>query len=204
MKRTMDRFERYADLGKQFTEGVHFSRTARDLGGTILILAPHGGGIEPGTSELARSIAGEDLSLYLFEGLMPTALQSQALHITSTNFDEPGCLTLLSKFRTALAIHGCVGTEPMIYAGGKDDELKDALIAELSARGYPVRPGTGRFAGIFPTNICNRTSSGKGVQLELSEGLRRSFFQEWRTHQGRKTTTSLFTKLASDIRDILE
>jgi phage replication-related protein YjqB (UPF0714/DUF867 family) len=56
----------------------------------------------------------------------------------------------------------------------------------------------------FLQNICNRTSSGKGVQLELSNGLRRSLFDDWRTRQGRKTTTSLFAKLASDIRDILE
>src|SRR3974377_1280427 len=164
----MDRFEHYADLDKQFTEGVHFSRIAADRGGPILILAPHGGGIERGTSELARSIAGEDLSLYLFEGLMPTAVQSQELHITSTNFDEPRCLTLIGKFEKALAIHGSSGKEPMIYVGGKDDDLKHALIAELSARGHPVRPGPGRLAGIFPTNICNRTRSGKGVQLELS------------------------------------
>ena len=91
----------------------------------------------------------------------------------------------------------------MIYVGGKDDDLKKALIAELSARGHPAQPGTGRFAGIFSTNICNRTSSGKGVQLELSNGLRRSLFDDWRTRKGRKATTRLFAELASDIRDAL-
>jgi phage replication-related protein YjqB (UPF0714/DUF867 family) len=126
MKRLMDRFAHFADLDKQFTEGVHYCRIARNRGGTILILAPHGGGIERGTSELARSIAGDRLSLYLFEGLMPTARQSQALHITSTKFDEPGCLGLISRFQKALTIHGCEGTEPMIYVGGKDDDLKNA------------------------------------------------------------------------------
>ena len=200
----MDTFSHFADLDKQFTEGVDFCRTARNQGGAILILAPHGGGIERGTSELARSIAGDNLSLYLFEGLMPTARQSQALHITSTKFDEPGCLTLTSTFQKALAIHGCDGREPMLYVGGRDDDLKNALIAELSVRGHPVQPGTERFAGIFSTNICNRTSSGKGVQLELSNGLRRSLFDDWRTRKGRKTTTSLFAKLASDIGDVLE
>jgi phage replication-related protein YjqB (UPF0714/DUF867 family) len=200
----MDRFAYFADLDTQFTEGDHFCRTARDRGGTILILAPHGGGIERGTSELARSIAGDNLSLYLFEGLMPTARQSQALHITSTKFDEPKCLKLISKFQKALAIHGCGGREPMIYVGGKDDDLKNALVSKLSARGHPIQLGTGRFAGIFSTNICNQTSSGKGVQLELSNGLRRSLFDDWRTRKGRKTTTSLFAELASDIRDVLE
>jgi phage replication-related protein YjqB (UPF0714/DUF867 family) len=200
----MDRFTHFADLDEQYMEGVHFCRTAHNRGGAILILAPHGGGIERGTSELARSVAGDNLSLYLFEGIMPTARQSQALHITSTKFDEPGCLKLVGRFRKALAIHGCAGSEPLIYVGGRDVDLKHALIAELGARGHPVQPGTGRFAGVFSTNICNRTSSGKGVQLELSNGLRRSFFDEWRTRQGRKTTTPLFAKLVSDIRDVLE
>ena len=200
----MDRFAHFADLDRQFTEGVDFCRTACDQGGAILILAPHGGGIERGTSELARSIAGDNLSLYLFEGLMPTARQSQALHITSTKFDEPGCLKLVGRFQKALAIHGCAGREPMIYVGGKDDDLKNALVSKLSARGHPIQLGTGRFAGIFSTNICNQTSSGKGVQLELSKGLRRSLFDDWRTRQGRKTTTSLFAKLSSDIREVLE
>jgi phage replication-related protein YjqB (UPF0714/DUF867 family) len=35
----------------------------------LAILAPHGGGIEPGTSELAEAVAGEGLSFYAFEGL---------------------------------------------------------------------------------------------------------------------------------------
>jgi phage replication-related protein YjqB (UPF0714/DUF867 family) len=204
MKGTDGQICSFADLEKQFTEGVHFCKTTRDRGGTVLILAPHGGGIERGTSELARSIAGDDLSFYLFEGLMPTARQSQALHITSTRFDEPRCLKLISKFQKALAIHGCGGKEPMIYVGGKDDDLKNALIAELSARGHPIQLGTGRFAGIFHTNICNRTISGKGVQLELSNGLRRSLFYNWRTRKSRKTATTLFGRLVSDIRDVLE
>jgi phage replication-related protein YjqB (UPF0714/DUF867 family) len=37
-------------------------------GSAVAIIAPHGGNIEPGTSELARAVAGQELSLYLFEG----------------------------------------------------------------------------------------------------------------------------------------
>jgi phage replication-related protein YjqB (UPF0714/DUF867 family) len=53
----------------------------------VAVIAPHGGGIEPGTSELATAIAGDDFSLYLFEGLKSAG--NGELHITSTNFDEP-------------------------------------------------------------------------------------------------------------------
>ncbi len=200
-----DKFAYYSDLENHFTEGVHFSRVKCDRGGEILILAPHGGGIERGTSELARAIAGDNLSLYLFEGLMRTAKESQVLHITSTNFDEPDCLNLIGKFQKALAIHGYDGKESMIYVGGRDNELKDILIAALNnIECFPVRPAIKRYAGDWPTNICNRTHSGKGVQLELSKGLRRTLFEDWRTRKGRKTTTELFSKLVTTIRSVLE
>ena len=200
----MDRFASFADLEKDFTEGQHFRVKPFDRGGTILILAPHGGGIERGTSEIATSIAGDNLSLYLFEGLLRTAHDSQELHITSTSFDEPRCLGLIRKFPKALAIHGCSNNGQAIYVGGKDDELKHTLIAELRTKGYQVRLGTGGLAGTDFANICNRTSSGKGVQLELSRGLRCMLFDNWQTHKSRKTTTALFTRLVSDIRDILD
>ncbi len=200
----MDKFAGFVDLEKDFTEGKNFRVKLIDRGGTILILAPHGGGIERGTSEIATSIAGENLSLYLFEGLLRTARESQALHITSTNFDEPRCLGLIGKFRTALAIHGCDDERQVIHVGGKDDELKHALITELSAKKYPVQRGEGDYAGTCLANICNRTSSGMGVQLELSRGYRRLLFDDWRTRQSRKTTTALFARLVSDIRDVLD
>lgn len=198
-----DMFAHFSHLENHFTEGVHFRRVIYDRGGKILILAPHGGGIERGTSELARAIAGDNMSLYLFEGLLPTARESWALHITSTRFDEPICLGLIRKFKKALAIHGCGGKEPMIHVGGKDRGLKSTLVTELSARGYPIQNGTGKYAGIYSSNICNRTTSGQGVQLEFSNGLRRTLFNDWRTRKSRKTTTRLFSRLISDIRDVL-
>ncbi len=200
----MDRFASFADLEKDFKEGVHFRVTPLDRGGTFLILAPHGGGIEHGTSETARSIAGDSLSLYLFEGMFRTARESQALHITSTKFDEPRCFELVGKFQKALAIHGCNGKEPIIYVGGKDDVLKHTFIVELTAKGYPVELGGGDYAGTYSTNICNRTSSGKGIQLELSNGFRRTLFDDWQTRKSRKATTALFSRLVSDIREVLD
>ncbi|TGZ37611.1 hypothetical protein EN805_34130, partial [bacterium M00.F.Ca.ET.162.01.1.1] len=54
----------------------------------ILITAIHGGGIEPGTSELAKIISKKgDFNLYSFEGLLKS--NNKQLHITSTNFDDP-------------------------------------------------------------------------------------------------------------------
>jgi phage replication-related protein YjqB (UPF0714/DUF867 family) len=199
-----DTFTQFSHLENHFSEGVHFRRVICDRGGAILILAPHAGGIERGTSELARAIAGDNLSLYLFEGLMPTAKESKVLHITSTNFDEPNCLDLIGKFQKALALHGYNGKESLIYVGGRDNELKNELIAALKESGFPVRAAIRRYAGDRITNICNRTDSGKGVQLELSKGLRHTLFERWHTPKGRKTTTALFSKLVTTIRSAIE
>lgn len=63
---------------------------------TVAIIAPHGGRIEPGTSKIARRIAGMgDYNLYLFEGLRDKSFPE--LHIKSTNFDEPQCFELIAK-----------------------------------------------------------------------------------------------------------
>ena len=83
-----DTYPSFGALALSETEGKDFIvtclRGARD---DIVILAPHGGKIEPGTSELARAVAGSDIALYLFEGVKPSG--NRALHVTSTNFDEP-------------------------------------------------------------------------------------------------------------------
>jgi phage replication-related protein YjqB (UPF0714/DUF867 family) len=57
----------------------------------IAIIAPHGGGIEPGSSTIARAIAGEDINMYLFEGIK-VAKGNAIVHIASHHFDEPRCL----------------------------------------------------------------------------------------------------------------
>lgn len=193
----------FQDIKENYREEENYRIRAVNRDGRILILGPHGGGIERGTSELVRAIAGDNLSYYLFEALMPTARESQKLHITSTQFDEPRCLELIRAFQTSLAIHGCIGKRPMIFVGGRNDDLKKILVTGLEQKGYPVQIGTGKYAGSCPSNICNRTNTGKGVQLELSNGLRRTLFKDWRTRRSRKSTTALFARLTADIRDLL-
>ncbi|WP_235316605.1 poly-gamma-glutamate hydrolase family protein, partial [Klebsiella quasipneumoniae] len=53
------------------------------------IMAPHGGKIESGTTEISVAIAREDLSLYIFNANKTN--NNRALHITSARFDEPQC-----------------------------------------------------------------------------------------------------------------
>jgi phage replication-related protein YjqB (UPF0714/DUF867 family) len=120
---------------------------------------------------MAAAIAADDYSLYCFEGRKRR--NNRDLHITSSCFDEPQGLALVSECDRVVAVHGCRGGERVVYLGGLDHDLKDAI---------PVRLGAERFTtgihdnpnlqGIHPRNICNRGRRGCGVQLEISWGLR--------------------------------
>ena len=170
----------HKDKYESFAELAHYEREGRDFrvvveqseGSTVLVLAPHGGSIERGTSEVARAVAVSDFSFYAFEGIKPNC-NYETLHITSHRFDEPRCLELLKEAELVLAIHGCRGNGVFVCTGGADGELR-ALIAEaLRAAGYEVREDGHSYPGMNPKNICNRGRTAKGVQLELSRGLRK-------------------------------
>ena len=100
-----DKYSSYAELEKHECEGKDFLRYAVERSSSVAIFAIHGGNIEPGTSEIAKAIAGEDFSLYCFEGLKPRG--NRALHIASHNFDEPSSLVLVGRSRIIVAVHGC-------------------------------------------------------------------------------------------------
>ncbi|HEX4153197.1 MAG TPA: poly-gamma-glutamate hydrolase family protein [Steroidobacteraceae bacterium] len=156
---------RHETLGKDYRVRVH-----ERAGSSILVAAPHGGMIEAGTSEIAALIAGEDYHLFSFEGTKPYG-ENRALHITSHRFDHPACLELASRVARVLTIHGCLG-DSRIHVGGLDDELSARLGAALGAAGFKVEWPSARYPGRHPLNICNRGSSAKGVQLEITYDLR--------------------------------
>ena len=137
----------------------------------VLIVAPHGGSIENGTTELADLIAGTDYSLFAFNGLKPRG-HNRELHITSHNFDHPECLALAARHAVVLGVHGCKGELSQVYVGGLDDELTRLLTARLQAAGLPIAPPGHRYPGRNPLNICNRGARGRGAQLEFTHDLR--------------------------------
>jgi len=169
-----DCYGNFDELARHEVEGMDFKRTVfrRSLS-PIAVIAPHGGGIESRTSEIARAIAGEDFNLYLFEGIKRRGNYA-ALHVTSRRFDEPLCLELLSNCSYVIAIHGCVGREERVLLGGLDHSLKDKVAAGLRQAGIDVQYDGHHFQATDPTNICNRGQSNKGLQLELTRALRRS------------------------------
>lgn len=198
-----DNFENYFELAKHYRVGSDFKIQQKNRGGKIIVLAPHGGGIELGTTELVTAIAGRDLSYYIFEGYLPGYGQNRKLHITSSRFDEPICQGLIGQFERSLSIHGCTGSERMIHLGGLDSQMKELLFTQLRQKDYPVQVDSQQYEGLYPDNICNRTRSGRGVQIELSAGFRRDLFLDWKNRMGRQVITKLFKQFVSDLREII-
>jgi phage replication-related protein YjqB (UPF0714/DUF867 family) len=93
------------------------------------------------------------------------------LHITSTNFDEPIALTIVPRHSIVVAIHGLRGEQEFVEVGGLDTKLQSEIISNLRSSEFNCRKAK-VCAGASIYNICNRGSSGKGVQLEISRALR--------------------------------
>lgn len=168
------RYRGYADLAAAQDEGLHYAVTVqRRPGARAAVVAPHGGKIEDGTSEIARGIAGNDHHLYLLEGRRPSH-NYHTLHLTSHRFDEPRCLGLLAHSDRVVTVHGCRGDGQLVYVGGLDRELASTVTSCLRARGIDALDSDHPFPGQHVQNVCNRGQRGAGVQLEVTHPLRRS------------------------------
>ncbi|MCF8053543.1 MAG: poly-gamma-glutamate hydrolase family protein [Desulfobacterales bacterium] len=166
----------------------------------IAIMAIHGGGIEPGTTEIADAVADRDHSFYSFTGTKPNG--NWRLHISSRCFDEPIGRRMAETARIVVTIHGCQGSEAGVYLGGRHHGLKRAVSAALEAAGFSVAADS-RFPGKTRQNICNRGRSGRGVQMELTRELRNSFFFDLSYAYGRSWQKPPFTRFVSVVRSVL-
>jgi len=162
----------YAHLAAAHVEGADFHvHIEHRPESKIAILAPHGGAIEVGTSEIANAVAGSEFNLYLFEGLRASSNYA-ALHLTSHRFDEPRCLTLLARCDHVIAIHGCRGDVPQVLLGGRDRPLSMQIGSAIATTGIEAHVAGHQYPGIHPQNICNRGRRAAGVQVELTSALR--------------------------------
>ena len=164
----------FAHLAQHYTEGIDYAIRVVSRVSRVAILAPHGGRIEGRTSEVARLFAGDEHRLYLFEGLRPNGDNFDCLHLASHCFDEPRALQLIADCDTVVAVHGYAAVGPDVLLGGLDQRLKRELSRALGDHGVSCLADGHRFPGKHPHNICNRGRAGAGVQLELSEGLRKA------------------------------
>ncbi len=192
-----DHYASFFQLLLHEREGVDFRREVCARLSPTAVVAIHGGGIEPGTSEIARAIAGDDLSSYLFEGIK--GRDNRLLHVGSTLFDDPCCLDLLARAETVVSIHGSGRPDPLVVVSGLADDLVVRLIENLKGEGFPSEHDRGAGAGSSPANVCNRGRSGRGVQVEVSQGMRRLLFRGL-TRQARREVTPAFWRFVAAVR----
>ena len=225
--------ELYAD--PRLVEGGDYARRYRrrglfdddlDLRGGVArtaVVAPHGGGIEAGTSELCLAVAGYHpatlevtppggvtYDYWMFEGLR--ADNNAALHVTSTGCDDGVAVSLCAGSLNALGLHGCTtraagqpdGAE-VALVGGRNPTLKRYLLEELAAAGLTAVDAAPICAlnGDEATNIANRTLLGMGGQLELTTPLRLAMFEVNTRAQRKHTTTPVFWAFVAACRAAL-
>jgi phage replication-related protein YjqB (UPF0714/DUF867 family) len=198
-----DKYPDFATLARNERSGVDYRVLARRAGPALAVMAPHGGGIEPGTSEIADAVAGETFSFHTLEGLKSSG--NADLHITSTRFDEPMCLIVLGHSRAVLTLHGEHSEEDGegVFVGGLDTALAARIGRVLARKGFDVREHEDPdLQGREPRNLCNRGTSGAGVQLELSRAVRKTMFESL-TRAGRKKPTARFEVFVTALRKAL-
>jgi len=197
----MDEYKNFAELKKKEKEGEDYAILYRKTDSIVAIMAPHGGGIEPGTIDIADAIAGNSHTFYAFKGLKKTG--NKILHITSNRYDEPIGLKITKNALIVISIHGCRKNREMVFIGGKYHKLKQKILHALRTAGFRAEisqvPG---LRGISPENICNRCKSGKGVQLEISRGLREKMFVHLDRRSLRKKN-EVFYKFVNALKDAL-
>lgn len=196
-----DTYKDFKSLSTVEKEGIDFKIRFNKIKSPIAIIAPHGGSIEPGTSEIAKAIAGDDFACYSFEGIKPKG-NKKYLHITSTNFDEPQGVEICSSSHILLALHGAKENDHFVYVGGRNEDLKNRIIEKLKHDGFNAKEDATDHSGRDAKNICNTCQSTKGVQLEISEGLRKEMFMGLNP-ENLKLTTEVFDKFVNSIRFVL-
>ena len=197
----MSLYRSFKELSNNETAGSDYRIDHRQGDSGIAIMAIHGGKIEPGVTPIADAVAGQHHSYYSFIGMKKNG--NKALHITSVKFDEPLALSIASKSRTVLTIHGCRNRQPIVYIGGLNASLKTRIARILNNKGFTVN-NAAHLPGINRLNICNRGLSGEGVQLEISSGLRYRLYGKNPTQNGRLILTPVFKRFVATIRSALD
>lgn len=199
-----DLYASYTDLAAHEVEGVAYERRSVPVTGSRWCsIAIHGGGIEPGSGEVARAVGASLMSHYEFAGIK--AANNGDLHVTSTNFDEPICQGIVTSSLRCLSFHGYTGTTGLAETslGGLDTTTAARVQVALQAAGFRVITAAQEINGNDPANIANKTLTSAGVQVEMSNALRASFFPNGdlsRTMRDSGQRTAAFNAYVAAIR----
>jgi phage replication-related protein YjqB (UPF0714/DUF867 family) len=151
------------------------------LGSSLGLVAIHGGGIEPGTEEIARFVAHHSgASLYVSAGRLATGNLSlhRPSHRTKLQ-DRPLVMKFLNHVDMAISIHGHRRNERCAYVGGLHQAMVHQFVkvaqAALCEYEWIFDPESipPEIRGQNPNNIVNLPPA-QGMQLELPRDLRRT------------------------------
>lgn len=191
----------------------------------IFIMAPHGGSIESGTSELALATAGftsdfdqhpattNTYDFFIFEGIN-SGKQNGRLHVTASHYNEKVANELVQNSIISLAFHGCTDEQPdestgegynACLIGGLDLTLMKLLEKALKKahfKAYITLQPT--LNGDLTGNIINKNKRGAGAQFELTTSFRRSLYGVNTRSKRRTTTQAKFWLFVNTIRNCIE
>ena len=161
----------FKELSLLKKEGKDFEIKLRTGTSDSLVMAIHGGTIEPGTTELANATAGEKHSYYTFTGLVDDYV---GLHLTSIEFDDPRLLVLTQQAKNCLGLHGLKDDQIDFCVGGANAQKRKSYFQLLSQKFPKWRtcelccpPNLGTSS----KNIVNKCQLS-GVQIEMGSTLR--------------------------------
>jgi len=179
-------------------KGVDWDIYTVDNDNDVMISSIHGGGIEIGTSELnvlVRELGGYDS--FIFEALRTS--NNSELHVTSTNYDEPTLVSMVTNRKQNVAIHGASGDTAIIYVGGLDICLRNTIWEELTKRGVNAQIAPSDIIGEETTNVSNRTTSIGCCQLEMTTQQRKDFFLNGDWSRAKRSDRSNWTPVIYNV-----
>ena len=187
----------FSQLSQHERAGVDYLIHHRAGRSGLLVMAPHGGGIESGTGDIADAIAGHRHAYYCFAATKRRG--NRALHIPSHHFNEPRGLAMAHAADWVMTIHGCRETKPIVWVGGRDRTNGDTITKALLRSGIlSQRCEDMALRGLHPDNLCNLGQRKGGVQLEFSLGVRKLMFDDI-GQPSLVSTTPLFHRLVNTI-----
>lgn len=202
MKRVLtDRYASFTELADHETEGIDYTVFSRELESGLLVMAPHGGGIEPGISEIVRALT-EDCSVYLLEGLKSSG--NKWLHVTSAHFDDPLAMQMAGRHQYILAFHGYEERSLcQTLIGGTDRKRAQVFAEALRKQGFSaVLLSAGAcLSGTNPASINNRCKTGLSVQFEISTAQRKAMFGRFGLKGRENSKNEVFYRYLKAVRE---
>jgi len=195
-----DLYASMTEMKQNTVEGVDWQIVTRTYDTDVLVSGIHGGGIEIGVSELSTLIAEiGSYNYFAFEGLR--SANNGDLHVTSTHYDEPTMVKMVTNAMNHVAVHGASGDTEIINVGGLDIPLRNAVWSELTKRGFNAVIAPSNIIGEEPDNVSNRTLKGGCVQLELTSQQRKAFFTNYDWSKTNRTDRKNWTQKIYDFAE---